>query len=534
MKRLHAILPALAICLIAVLVVWRSEDSPDGGSKSAHKALAQSKPVRGLADEAPMGFRPPPVARKARDPLADLADVKLPLRADLRWQQPVQEMAFEDFRRWTEDQPAARAGEGLQRGIQLAQQRRHELLRLIEKNPQRALEFAVPHGVRKQMPQEIVELLEQPIDAFGDLTGMATTLEGERGCRIDRKVTLQDGQVFDAYTYGRRGAMPTCDFIAIHGIALNGKLALSEFPGRVLERSEIAARLEAGQSIGESQEQTDASDGPVIAFGGGKVIRYPDETQAVAALLLAEGEEQSGATATLASDLDGVIAYSPATEGEKTLLIIRVDFPDYQGGSATDSQMQTLIADMNSVYKDMSNDKASFALNGQGSAITPVLRLPNNASYYSFGRILTAARTAASAAGYNYTNYTYEVVVTGAQPAVSGSAGVAYVGTRGAWLHNKQWNLKTCAHEIGHNFGLLHSGAWDTDDGNVIGPGSVWEYGNEFDIMGVGGGPHERRHFSAFQKNRLDWLPDADLVKITTNGTSTTRIRAMDKNQADG
>jgi autotransporter-associated beta strand protein len=423
----------------------------------------------------------------------------------------------------------------LQHGIKLAQQRRDELQALIEKNPRRALELAVPDSVRRQLPAEIVELLEQPIDASGDLASVATTLEGDRGCQISRKVTLQDGQVFDAFTYGRRGAMPTRDHIAIHGVALDGKLALSEFPGRVLEPSEVAARVEAGQSIGESQKQTGTSDGPVIAFGDDRMIRYPDETQATAALLLAEGEEQSGATAALASDLDGVIAYSPTTEGTKTLLIIRVDFPDFQGGSASDSTLQTLIADTNSVYKDMSSNKASFALNGQGSTITPVLRLPNNASYYnSFSGVLTAARTAATAAGYNYTSYTYEVVVTGAKPAVSGSAGIAFIGGRGAWLHNSQWNLSTCAHELGHNFGLFHSGAWDTDNGSVIGTGEVWDYGNIFDIMGVGSSPHASRHFSASVKNYLDWVPDSDLVKITTNGTTTTRIRAMDKNQADG
>jgi M6 family metalloprotease-like protein len=101
-------------------------------------------------------------------------------------------------------------------------------------------------------------------------------------------------------------------------------------------------------------------------------------------------------------------------------------------------------------------------------------------------------------------------------------------------VHNSQWNLKTCAHEIGHNFGLPHAGAWDTDDGSVIGPGSVWDYGNVFDLMGVGSSSAFLRHFGATFKEYLDWMPMTDVVKVTTDGSTTTRIRAMDKVQADG
>jgi autotransporter-associated beta strand protein len=470
--------------------------------------------------------------------LAGISDLKLPKPGELRWKEPVSELVFEEFRRWTEGLPAARQGASLQRGMRLAKQRRSELLRLIEKNPQRALELAVPHSVRQQLPNEIVALLEERVDAQGDLLVQSTTLENNRGCMMTRAATLQDGKVFDVHTYGRRSAMPTRDNIAIHGVALDGKLALSEFPGRVLEPSEVAARVELGQAVGESQEPTDAADGLVIAFGDDLMIRYPDETQAVAALLLAEGEEQSGATATEAADLDGVIAASPWTEGQKTLLIIRVDFPDAQGQVVSDATLGQLIADMNGVYTDMSSGKASFALLGQGSHITPTVRMPKNSSNYgswtSLSKVLDDARVAASAAGYNYQNFTHEVVVTGAVPLVAGTAGVARVGARGAWLHNSQWNLKTCAHEVGHNFGLPHSGAWDTDDGSVIGPGKAWDYGNVFDFMGVGPSPHSSRHFGASVKQFLDWMPVSDVVKITSNGTTTTRIRAMDKVQADG
>jgi autotransporter-associated beta strand protein len=543
MKRFKTYFPLLPICLLLLLLIWHSQTPPAPEADQVAEAGRAARPARASAERASPGSLTPASMARREFLQREASDLELPKPEELRWKEPMPEPIFEEFRRWTAAAPAARTGADLQHGVELARQRRAELLDLIERNPQRALELAVPDSLRRQLPDAIVALLEERVDAQGDLMVQSTTLDNDRGCMIERTATLQNGEVFEVHTYGRRSAMPTRDNIAIHGVALDGKLALSEFPGRVLEPSEVAVRVGDGQILiesadsADSEQPTDAADGTVIAFGDGRMIRYRDETQAVAALLLEEDAERSGATAASADDLDGVIAYSPRTEGRKTMLIIRVDFPDYQGGNASDSELQTLISEMNSVYTDMSYGKASFALNGQGSVITPTLRLPNNVSHYttnSFSRILTDARTAAANAGYNYTNYTYEVVVTGAQPVVPGSAGVAFVGGRGTWLHNSQWNLKTCAHELGHNFGLPHAGAWDTDDGSVIGPGEVWDYGNVFDMMGVGPSPHASRHFGSSFKEYLDWLPTSDVVKITANGHTTTRIRAMDKIQADG
>lgn len=123
-------------------------------------------------------------------------------------------------------------------------------------------------------------------------------------------------------------------------------------------------------------------------------------------------------------------------------------------------------------------------------------------------------------------------VEAGSKPSVS-FGGIAFVGARGAWLANSQWNLGVCSHEVGHNFGMLHSGFWDTDDGTVIGSGSAVEYGNPFDHMG-GASSSMDAHFGARQKNFLDWIVDADVVKITADGTTTTRIRAFDRSVAVG
>ena len=244
-------------------------------------------------------------------------------------------------------------------------------------------------------------------------------------------------------------------------------------------------------------------------------------------------DELMAAAAGDVSANSGGTAQSASTEGTKTMLIIRVDFPDYQGQVVSDATLSSLISNMSTHWQVMSYGKTTWTLLGAGSQITPTLRLPNgHASYTSFGTLLAAARAAALAAGYDYTQYTHEVVVTGSKPDVN-FGGIAYVGARGAWLAKSNWTLGICSHEVGHNFGMLHSGFWDTDDGTVIGSGAAVEYGNPFDHMG-GGSSSPDAHFGARQKNFLDWIVDSDVVKITADGTTTTRIRAFDQSTAAG
>ncbi len=537
MKRYLLLIPSLVVCLLVLLAVWHSESPP--APKSAN--LIKSD----LANPVPMASSPPRLASAAsgrlKRPLTGISDLRLPERVDRIWQKPVVETAFEEFRRWTEH--FAASGADVEMGVELALQRRSEMLDLIVKNPRRALELVVPESVRKRLPAGVVALLEERVEERGDLLVQATT-SSDGGCQISRLATLRDGRVLDAHTFGRRGAMPTRDNIAIHGVALDGKLALADLPGRVLEPVEVAewvangGKIEGGPDLIGDTNQNSVGDEVVIAWDDLRMTRYRNERQAVAAMIDAESGEQSAAPAMDGTDFDGVVMASPWTEGPKTLLLIRVDFPDFQGQVVSDATLEQLIADMNTHYAAMSSGKTSFALLGQGSAITPTVRMPNNSSAYAshtkFSRVLTDARAAAAAAGFNYLNYTHEVVVMGATPVVPATSGMANVGARGAWVYNTQWNLKTTGHELGHNFGLPHSGAWDTDDGSVIGPGEVWDYGNVFDMMGVGSASASLRQFGAMPKQFLDWIPMTDVIKITTDSSTTSRIRAMDKVQADG
>ena len=454
-------------------------------------------------------------------------------RQDIRWEKPMPERAFADFREWTRRfATAGDAGEKARlraEGIALAAERRGQMADLIDQNPRRALELAVPSAVRRSLPADVAALLEETVSGRGDLAVIAAIAAPGRALRVQpvsRIVTMKDGRTFDAFTFGQRNHVPTRENIAVQGVALDGKLALTEFPGRLMEPVEIAD-LHAGAQLCPTSGVVTATTGDevVVDWDGAEHTFYCGPAHAAEALIAAAGDETAGG--------GGPVAQSPATEGTKKLLIIRVDFPDAPGQVVSDATLTNLINNMSTHWTEMSFGKMTWTTFGNGSDITPTLRLPNgHASYTSCGTMLAAARTAATAAGYNYLNYTHEVVVTGDKPDV-GFGGIAFVGARGAWLANAQWNLGVCSHEVGHNFGLNHAGVWDTDDGTTIGSGSAVEYGNPFDQMG-GASSSMDAHFGARQKNYLDWLVDADVVKITTNGTTTTRIRAFDRSVATG
>ena len=133
---------------------------------------------------------------------------------------------------------------------------------------------------------------------------------------------------------------------------------------------------------------------------------------ALEAMLAASGLE--------AEPVGGIAAQSTYTEGTKKMLIIRVDFPDQPGQVVSDATLTSLINNMSTHWTEMSYGKLNWTMVGAGSDFTPTLRLPlGHASYTGFSTMLAAARTAATAAGYNYTNYNFDVVVTGDKPDVS-------------------------------------------------------------------------------------------------------------------
>lgn len=426
------------------------------------------------------------------------------------------EQVLAEFTAWTERylEAAEESRPALaEEGSRLAARRRAIMARLIPAAPERALEHAVPAFKAKQLPEAVRGQMERWIDAKGDFSVVAALVDPDSGEAPIRRFVDVDGQRYQAHVYGRRLTQTTRSGIPIHGVVLDKQMALSASPLRVLAMGEVpdpklpVANEDTRCPISKIASREVAVDaGGVIYYlcSGGHIL--PLEEQLIA---------QEGGTGSSGGE---VIAQSAWTTGEKTVLIINIKFSD----TTTNYHSATTLTNMMNGCAAFVQEN-SYGATTMTSTFTPLLTLPNPESYYITNGdsvLYSHARTEASNAGYNYTNYTLDAVCWKGGPGSYG--GQAYVGARGCWL--KSATAGVAAHEFGHNFGLWHANYWTATGDSVIGPGSNNEYGDSFDTMGsANAGAY---HFNAYEKNRLDWLPTTNVTTITASGTY--RITSFD------
>ncbi|MEO5803320.1 MAG: PKD domain-containing protein [Verrucomicrobiota bacterium] len=471
---------------------------------------------------------------------ASRAEVETPLARDRSieklgsaWGDEIAEPTTAQFYDWSHQYAAASAQAKIaleNEGVKLAAKRRVALEKLIQTDPERALENAVPFSVRRELPHRIKELLEERISGRGELAVFGVLPEPGKELEIDPtfRIATIDGKEFKAFTYGRRLGEPTKRNIPLNGIAVGNLLAVNENPVRILEKAEADEVVKTSEAIcavsGDSttlhQDETAVDIGSEIIFLCRRAHADDLNQQIIAA--------ESGGTSSA-----GDVEASAYTEGQKKLIAIRVDFPDLVGVPFSDSTGTNLISGLNSFYSDCSYGRASFALVGQGSDYTPTFRMPTNSSYYTnstrYNNLRTDARTAATAAGYILTNYNFDLICMGSVPGFNWS-GLGYVGSPGAWIRNS-FGTGVSAHELGHNYGLNHANFWDTYGLSIIGTsGTNIEYGDSFDTMGAASAGNN--HFNARYKRYLNWLTTNEITTVTNSGTY--RIFCHDNTNSTG
>jgi hypothetical protein len=437
-----------------------------------------------------------------------------------------------DFDEWVKKVRIANSLDSveIEKGRVLALNRRELFKELMSLSPESALDHAIPNEVYRRMPASITTHLETPVSAYGDFKVYVVMLhqnhhspEMMTGSRVEREVTIGTTR-YRALVYGRRESITTKLNIPLQGIILDDMMVVDEDPVRRVDPSQYQAL---------NVDRAKALVGGAVAEVGGRVVYF--STQSELETFVRDEiawEEKIGPVRPTA-----VVALSPWTTGLKTVLVIRLDFPDKEGEPLdAGSQPLTVARAQNLINNEVSPFYVSNSLNQTSlqATVTPVVRMPQPESFYftNVGSLFSDAESAARAAGFDPNNFNLDIFAMSYNPGF-GYGGIASVGARGAAL-NGLFDLRVTAHELGHNYGLWHANLWATTDGSIIGPGNNVEYGNPFDVMG--GGFDTRAHFEAHYKRRLEWITDANVKTIDQDGvyrvfahdsTTTGGIRAL-------
>lgn len=209
---------------------------------------------------------------------------------------------------------------------------------------------------------------------------------------------------------------------------------------------------------------------------------------------------------------------SALTLGAQKTLVILLNFTDNPNQPWTPAEVQgSVFGTASNFFLENSYGLAWLAGDVVGWYALPIASTCNNDT------IATAAKQAATAAGVNlaaYNHYVYAYPLNSACAQGGGGEGTIGGNPSEAWLDG-DITLRNIAHELGHNFGLLHSHNLDCG-ANVIGTVgagcTVYSYGDSYDTMGFSG----NFHYNAVQKERLGWLDYGAAPAITTVQSSGT------------
>jgi hypothetical protein len=138
----------------------------------------------------------------------------------------------------------------------------------------------------------------------------------------------------------------------------------------------------------------------------------------------------------------------------------------------------------------------------------------------------TAADAASRALGtaYDPATFNFVVYVFPKVPAC-GWLGLAYISyPHKAWINGvNAFRTSTIAHEMGHNFGLLHAASLRCSGAPIGGGCSSSEYGDPFSAMGNQGA----MHYNAMQKAKLSWIPSTS-VETHGGGSATYTLSPLE------
>ena len=336
-----------------------------------------------------------------------------------------------------------------------ASERRSLLADVALQEPETALTYVIPNALQKQFPKHVQDLLEQRIAAEGTLEIFFEDNDQPEVSRLHYYLK-QDKKRFNlAIAHNKEPVAKSGQKVIVQGVMFNN----------------------------DSDDQT-----PVIALNSDQ-------------LMLAAGG--SG---------DPTITSTPEilsnTFGEQRTAVFLVNFKDKPNEKpwSTSQVYDRFFTQISNFFMENSYQKTWLTGDVLGW-YTANINSTDSCNQWALSQEADNAAIANNVDLSQYDRYVY--VFPFNTCSWSGFATVGGTQTR-AWVRGDLFT-KVPAHEIGHNFGLLHSHGLncegDATDTNCV----SLTYGDQLDTMGAQPG-----HFNAYQKERLGWLNQGDMPTITT------------------